>query len=135
MRYLTLIAALSVATTACSDGETFELHLIREVTSTSRLCGPSIQYCLDSSPASGQLPPARLKMKGTPHLVVRAGCEGDGERVGDSVFVSFARAGTGTCYWFSIRARIAGDRITGRWKEGTDGHGAGTSGSLEGFRD
>jgi hypothetical protein len=134
---LVVAGVIALAIAACGGGkDEFELHMTAEIENTSRLCGGTgIQYCLDSKPASGQLT-GRLDMGNPPHLFVRKGCEGDGERVGDSVFVNFAAASVpgGTCYTFNIRARIDGDRISGRWGEGKDGHGGGITGTLEGFR-
>ena len=134
MRQLSVVICLGLSLAGCADKDEYQLVMTVQVENTARPCGPGIQYCIDSNPASGELT-GRLNLEGTPHLYVRAGCEGDGERVGDSVFVSFARAGVGTCYSFNIRVLVDGDRVAGIWGEGSDGHGGGKAGALVGFRD
>ena len=127
----TLVLLLALA--GCDTEDKFLLLMTAQVKNTSRPCGPSIQYCVDSEPTTGELT-GRLTMSNPPHLFVREGCEGDGEQVGDSVFVFFARAGVGSCYTFNIRVRVDGDRVTGHWGEGSDGHGGGIGGTLVGFK-
>jgi hypothetical protein len=131
VRFQTALLTLALVS-ACSDSETYELQFALETVTVTVSC-PQTLYCAQTSPATGELPPGRLVMKDTPHLFVRNGCEGDGERKGDSVIVAIPFS-LGGCYGFDFRARVDGNAVTGRWTEQTDCHYGAKRGSLTGVR-